>query len=101
MCFLGVRRLCGARGRGREQDCRSKGRITSRREEGASREILLLLHKNALGDDDDKDNDKDKDKGKDKDLYEYQDRYVERMDDYEQAGISKEDTADAAAQKCS
>ena len=60
MCFLGVRRLCGARGRGREQDCTSKGRITSRREEGASREILL--HKNALDDDDDKDKDKDDDK---------------------------------------
>ena len=67
MCFLGVRRLCGARGRGREQDCRSKGRITSRREEGASREILLLLHKNALEDEDDKDKDKDKDKDNDKD----------------------------------
>ena len=65
VCFLGVRRLCGARGRGREQDCTSKGRITSRREEGASREmLLLLLHKNSLDDDDDKDKDKDKDKTK-------------------------------------
>ena len=57
VCFWGVRRLCGARGRGREQDCRSKGRIRRRREAGASREILMLLHKNALGDDDDKDRD--------------------------------------------
>ena len=39
---------------------RSKGRITSRREPGASREILMLLHKNALVDDDDKDNGRDK-----------------------------------------
>ena len=45
----------GARGRGREQDCRSKGRIRRSREAGASREILMLLHKNALGHDDEKD----------------------------------------------
>ena len=68
MCFWGVRRLCGARGRGREQDCSSKGRITSRRETGASREILMLLHKNALVDDDNK----DKDDGRDKYKYKYQ-----------------------------
>ena len=79
MCFWGVRRLCGARGRGREQDCSSKGRITSRRETGASREILMLLHKNALVDDDNK----DKDDGRDK--YKYQDKYK-----YEQTGASRE-----------